>query len=295
MRIGLTCGAAITFAAAFLLTAAAQDHADKKADSEASLRQRRLELLLSRVDKFTLREAAPDGRALKRGERPILRWSNPVREFVNDGVTFLFLDGKRPQAVVTVWVRSREASLTSGEAWREFASFSAQPLVCQRDGRTLWSPKTGGLVDQPLDDVASPASRPARRLAQMREVARRFHATWYKMGSPNELRLLTQPLYRYQDADRGILDGALFAFVEGNDAEALLLVEATSGRDEQHSWRYSIARMTAYRVVVRLDEGAVFDVAPYWRAPRAPDDPYMEANDGPFAMSELEDDSQRDK
>lgn len=290
MRSCIVCGAGVLLAA-MTLNGAAQDGTDERAGSEASSRQKRLELLLSRVDEFQLREAAPNGRALRRGERPILRWSNPVRDFVNDGVTFLFLDGQRPRAVVTVWVRSPEASLTSGEAWREFASFSAQPLVCQRDGRTLWSPKSGQLVDQPLDDVEPPAPRPARRLAQMREIARRFHATWYKMGSPNELRLLTQPLYRYQDADRKILDGALFAFVEGNDAEALLLVEATSGHGMQHGWQYSLARMTAYRVVVRLDERSVFDVAPYWRAPRAPDDPYMEANDGAFALGELQDGS----
>ncbi|HZN36688.1 MAG TPA: hypothetical protein VFB80_22820 [Pirellulaceae bacterium] len=249
------------------------------------VRQKRLELLLARVDEFQLEVAGQEGGQLKRGAQPILRWSNPVRDFLNDGVIFLFLERSRPRAIVTVWARSPEATLQSGELWREFVSLSAQPLACSRGGRVLWSPKTGGLVEQPVAGAPAPAGKPAQRLVQMREIARRFQATSYKMESPFELRLLTQPLYRYEDEAAGILDGALFSFAEGNDPEVVLLLEAMAGAGgKEAAWRYSLARMTSYRVVVRLDGREVFSAVPYWKNPRGPSDPYFEASDGPFTL-----------
>jgi hypothetical protein len=180
-----------------------------------------------------------------------------------------------------------EEDLKKGELWREFVSLSARPLVMRRGSQTIWSPRGATVADQPLADAPDPQTARTRRLAQMRDLARRFQATSYKMDSPFELRLMPQPLYRYEDQAAGILDGALFAFAEGNDAEALLLLEAAASDDgKSHAWRYTLARMTAYRVVVRLDDREVFAVTPYWRGPRSPSDPYVEASDGPFALEE---------
>jgi hypothetical protein len=139
------------------------------------------------------------------------------------------------------------------------------------------------LVNQPVADISTRQTA-VRRLAQMRQTARRFQATSFKMGSPHELRLLPQPLYRYQAAERPILDGALFAFVEGNDAEALLLLEVSTGSRQEPVWHYTLARMTSYRVVVRLDDRQILDAAPYWSNPRSANDPYVEATDGPFTL-----------
>ncbi len=207
---------------------------------------------------------------------------------MNDGATFLFFDGERPRAVVSVRVRSRDKRLMSGECWRELVSLSREPLVCQRHGSTIWSPKCGTLVDETLPDAQPPAARPTQRLSQMRDLARRFRAASYKEEeSPHELRLLTQPLYRYQDVSHDIVDGALFAFVEGNDVEAILLLEARSGDDgQQGGWQYTLARMTSYRVVAHLDQREVFAVGHYWKGPRKLDDPYVEADDGPFTLSD---------
>lgn len=289
MRTRLFYPAALTavFAAAILLPASG-GRAQEAADARQEVRQKRLEWLRARADEFEIHAGDSNGVRLTRGDKPILRWSNPTREFVNDGAMFLYFDGGRPRAVVNVWVRSREKSLTSGEFWRELISLSEQPLVCQRDGRTIWSPSRGGLADQALKSAEPPAKSPARRLVQMRELARRFHASSYKDdGAPNELRLMPQPLFRYQDNAQRIVDGALFAFAEGNDAEALLLIEATtSDRGAGGGWRYALARMTSYRVVVRLDDQEVFVVEPYWKGPRKPEDPYSETRDGPFVLSE---------
>jgi hypothetical protein len=117
----------------------------------------------------------------------------------------LLFEGERPRALVSVWLRGREPSLTKGEIRRELISFSSERLICRREGKVIWSPKTGGLVDQTLANAPDPASRPFQRLAQMRELARRFRSASYKPDAPNELRLLSQPLYRYpnETADDG--------------------------------------------------------------------------------------------
>lgn len=143
-------------------------------------------------------------------------------------------------------------------------------------------------MERAIEGAEPPANSPARRLVQMRELARRFRASSYKDdGAPNELRLMPQPLFRYQDNAQGTVDGALFAFAEGNDAEALLLIEATtSARGAGGRWRYTLARMTSYRVAVRLDDQEVFVVEAYWKEPRKSEAPYSEARDGPFVLSE---------
>src|SRR5688572_24776291 len=109
------CSALIAFLAAALLLQCRGSSADDPPPSADPLRQKRLELLQSRVDELHL---ALDGEAekeLQRGKQPILRWSNPVRDFVNDGVAFLFLDGERPRAVMNARARGPEAPLVSGE------------------------------------------------------------------------------------------------------------------------------------------------------------------------------------
>jgi hypothetical protein len=251
------------------------------------LRQQRMELLESRTEKLDLRFDEKDARPLMGGKAPILRWSNPVRQFVNDGITCLWLEGNRPVAVITCWARSTEEDLRKGELLHEFVSLSAKPLIMRRGTQVIWSPRAS-VADQPLVSAPTPRTARTRRLTQMRELARRFQATSYKMESPYELRLMPQPLYRYEDQEAGILDGGLFSFAEGNDPEALLLLEAVASEEgKSHVWRYTLARMTSYRVVVRLDNREVFAVAPYWRGPRSPTDAYVEAFDGPFALEQI--------
>jgi len=84
-----------------------------------------------------------------------------------------------------------------------------------------------------------------------------------------ELRLLTQPLYRYQSTDPEVLDGALFAFVTsaGTDPEAVLVVEARKPASGGNSiWHFAIGRFTDLALSVRLKGKEVFAV------PRVPND-----------------------
>jgi hypothetical protein len=80
-----------------------------------------------------------------------------------------------------------------------------------------------------------------------------------RAGERQELRLLTQPLYRYPTAEGEVLDGALFAIVMGTDPEVFLLLEARRVSDGP-TWRYAFARMNVDAMTVSFKEQEV------WRA-----------------------------
>ena len=64
-------------------------------------------------------------------------------------------------------------------------------------------------------------------------IAREFSATTRDAQENRwELRLLSQPIYRYESTDPDVLDGALFAIVTsaGTDPEAILLIETRTPR-----------------------------------------------------------------
>ena len=103
-------------------------------------------------------------------------------------------------------------------------------------GVSVWLPKGGGLVGQKLEGPA-PADGKVQRLTQMRALAARFAVTCYDSNTnePRELRLLTQPLYRFEAEKHKISDGALFAFVITNDPEMFLLLEAATDKGPEGS------------------------------------------------------------
>ena len=107
-----------------------------------------------------------------------------------------------------------------------------------------WEPKEAGIKLVPIPGAPDPADSPAKRLIQMRRIAREFSATsTANDGTQTVLRLLSQPLYRYQSKSAKVTDGGLFGLVYGTDPELLLIIEA---REEAgHSkWHFAAARCT---------------------------------------------------
>src|SRR5947209_7567407 len=87
------------------------------------------------------------------------------------------------------------------------------------------------------------AEEPAQRLLQMRELAAGCAVTKRERDdSASELRLLPQPIYRYEAAQAGVIDGAIFVFVQGTDPDLFLLLEAreSGGKAE---WQFAACRM----------------------------------------------------
>jgi hypothetical protein len=244
-------------------------------------RKEQLRFFKEQVGELTLLKGDAAGEPFPLAPEPVLRYSNAERDIGSlDGAAFLWLSGARPIAAVSYSIRRLR-----NEAYRECTSFSGSPLVCRKGEQPVWAPKTGGLLAQKLVDAPAPAAGKVQRLTQMRELARRFAADTFnpRTDDTTQLRLLTQPLYRFADEKLEVIDGGLFAFVVSNDPELFLLLEAVGSTDKA-LWQYSLARMSSQKLVIRLDDKEVWSTTNYWQDKS--DDrrtgPYVEARTGTF-------------
>lgn len=223
----------------------------------------RIAFLKAQAERHSLFLDAEATKPLKLSPTPLLFYTN-WSGHSSDGVSFLWLAGERPAAMLSFSIRRPR-----DDVFRECGSLWATPLECRLADDTVWSPKSGGIVAQPLTDAPAPAAGKAQRLVQMRDLARRFDVTLHRNEEEiTPLRALTTPIYRFEAEAQGILDGALFAFVTTNDPEMLLLLEAT--RDNpiaQAKWRYTLTRMHSARQVVRFDGREIWSPVHYYRDP----------------------------
>jgi hypothetical protein len=147
---------------------------------------------------------------------------------------------------------------------------SLSPVVLKSEGKgsDAWKPKTG-VKRHLIEDAPAPATTEAARLRQMRTFCRDFSARSVSSeGDRTELRLLPQPVYRFQSNNPDVVDGALFAFVcsVGTDPEAFLQLEAIA-TTEGPRWNYSLARFSHMDLFVNYKDTEV------WRALRDQDNP----------------------
>lgn len=260
-----------------LLMALLGQVADKPAGDVEQARRARLEHMKQVIGSVALetRDASP--RKLERSEHPVLRYTNPLTLEHGDGATFLWLAGKRPLAAISLSFRHQE-----GVYW-ELSSLSDQPLALTRDGAVVWQPKACSRTSAAIAEAPQPGETPASRLTQMRSLARKFQVRELRRGQWQEGRLLTQPLHRWEDAKAGIVDGALFGYAETTDPELLLSIEARRDANASEAkWYYQLAKMTSSPMTVSLNEKEVWSVDGYWKNPRGPEDPYVEARIGVY-------------
>ena len=192
--------------------------------------------------------------------RVVMRWANNTRGS-EDGMTVLFLNAGCPEAVCCMypWVKRLN---------HEFDSLSRGKLIAKRDGAVVWSPEKPGVTFLAVPDADAPAENPVARFRQMKTLAAQFSSTmlgWKSDKSDREeLRLLPQPLYRYESKRSDVLDGAVFAFVQGTDPETLLLLEAFNS-DNRVEWQFAFARRTSGELEGRHKDKVV------WHADRFPE------------------------
>jgi hypothetical protein len=186
-------------------------------------------------------------------EEPLLRFDDHVTGVV-DGTFFVWMMDDRPVATASVWIRK------TGQEYHEFQSLAACPLIASNQGLPKWTPAEPGIERKPAPVNQPPAATPARRLNQMRALAREYSATVTGWGINQQvLRLLSQPVYRYGRSDGDVADGAIFAFCKGTNPEVLLLVEAVKNGKELQ-WAYAFARMSARGCEVRREDKVVWSV-----------------------------------
>jgi hypothetical protein len=214
--------------------------------------------------------------ALLLNPAPVLRWSNPTVGKVY-GEVYLWTDNGRPVVVASLyrwfqpnWGRTLEVTL-----------LDAEHLIGRMDDVRFWVPSTTGVTFKSLKGVDPPAKAEAARLIQMRRLAGEFSANLVDRrgagttGVTRQLRLLTKPVFRYPapNDNSSYSDGALFAFVEGTDPEALLLLEATKS-DSEARWQYGLARMNSDELQVTFRGEIVWTAPGLKQSVGRPREPY---------------------
>jgi hypothetical protein len=200
---------------------------------------------IKEVRSFSIRSAGPGGQEFHLVPKPVLKWSNPVVGSVHGEVYVWTLKG-RPEVVSSFleWfqpIQSQEV---------ELHSLSLGPLVADRPDHLSWTSNQPGVELKPIPDAPAPAATPAQRLRQIRELAKDFTARQLAAsGVDYEMRLLLQPIYRYERTEGDLIDGALFAIVHATDPEVFLQIEARKvGGATQ--WQYSLARFNSNLMTV---------------------------------------------
>jgi hypothetical protein len=178
------------------------------------------------------------GEKLTLVKEPVLRWGNPARTG-EDGAVFVWTLGGRPEIIGSIFTYRFKEKINRKH---EFHSLATEPLSAEFRGKEVWAPKKAGLTFAPIEGAPAPADSARLRLTQMKALARDFSASLKDAeGESYQLRLLTQPLYRYEPVERGVLDGAIFSFAVGTDPEVLLALEARKVKDAMQ-WEYALAR-----------------------------------------------------
>jgi hypothetical protein len=212
-----------------------------------------------------------DERPCQPVEAPLLASSDPARG--EGGSLWAFGTEGRPVAVLELY---KNTGLE--QRWVQVLTLTSDELVqCRLPTGLVWAPQQAQLELHVVPDAPPPSERTSLRSRQAKLLARRFdaHEFWDPNNSRFELRLLETPLYSYRDEEAGILDGAIFAFVHGTNAEVLLFIEAHAEGQGPPQWKYGLVRVGSAEMHVNLDGEEVWQLArtpgvigrasdPYW-------------------------------
>jgi hypothetical protein len=235
---------------------------DAAAQQAARAKRERLhEIYATEAAGYTIHRDASRKDKVELRPEPVYIWTNPVRGGGQDGAVYVWTC--RGRAEVLGCFFSYPAT-GPRHLSHEFHSLSLSVLDVQRPGThaQTWTPQAPGVETAPIAGAPAPGQTAPQRLAQMRTLTHDFSAsTRDDQGRRWELRLLPQPLYRYESTDPDVVDGALFAFVTsaGTDPEALLVIEARKpSRTDGPVWHYASARFTDQQLWVRHKDKEVF-------------------------------------
>lgn len=190
-------------------------------------------------------------------EKPLLRYSDVARNS-GDSTLWIWKERELPCGVMAIEFYPKYP--LGKQSLFEFASLSDTKLTVTRGDDWKWTAREPGLQRRPIAKAPEPAEKAPGRLAQAKQLFQRFAAhEQHGIVGRLELRALTNPLYRYQDEQTGVVDGAIFTFVSGTNPEIAIVIEAL--RDDSTksvTWHYSLAQMTGAEIHASLDEQEVW-------------------------------------
>jgi hypothetical protein len=247
-------------------------------------RERLLEIYTNDAAGYTIYHDASRKERVELRREPVYVWTNPVREDGQDGAVFVWTCRGRAEVLGTIF---SFPATGPRKLYHEFHSLSLLVLDVQRSGTHTWTwtPLAPGIEMAPITGAARPGRSAPQRLSQMRALTRDFSASTKDSKERRwELRLLPQPLYRYESTDPDVLDGAVFAFVTsaGTDPEALLVIEARkAAATDGPIWYYAVARFTDLNLWVRRKGKEVYSapIVPYGLTQQDPKNRYRVFDD----------------
>lgn len=224
-------------------------------DDERERAAATLEIGRAEAVRYVARAADGDQKPFTLNPDSVLKWHNTVDKNVHGNV-FVWTKAGRPELVASIFQFYSQPVEFSAE----FQSLSLGPLEIQKDGKTVWTPKEPGMTLTPFDDAGTPADSKPQRLLQMRRLAEQFSAELTTFTNKTyRMRLMPQPLYRYESTDPQVLDGALFAFTYTTDPDVLLLIEARQ-TDDAFRWMFGLGRMHVAALKVSHRDREVWNV-----------------------------------
>lgn len=229
--------------------------------SEKEKAETRMRFMVQAMEKYEVTFSDDPSRPSRLHPKPLLRWSNPLTT-IKDGALAIYTRGGRPDLVCEFHVHNES------RFGHEFSPIRFEGMTLKRGEQTVYTADKGWFKFQDVADAPRPSEKTVQRTSQMRQIAERFTVV-DKFGQNEDnlqhyvLRLLPQPVYRYEEVDEKA-DGGMFVFAQGTNPEAVLLVEAV-GEGKEARWRFGFAPTTMYELTahVKGEEGPVV-----WTKPR---------------------------
>lgn len=194
-------------------------------------------------------------------ETPRLRWTNPSAGTVH-GLDYLVLDQGIPVAYCSVY--QWFSPLTNATV--DLTSLSAQPIQLKMGSKLAWDSHEPGVSFTPVGQPLLATLPAGQRLAAMRRLTQQFSVILNRDSRASSdnvvrtLRLLERPIYRYEKPAAPIVDGGLFAFVEGTDPEVLLCLQFRATDKGELQLEYAFARTNNSELVAKLGKQTVWTV-----------------------------------
>jgi hypothetical protein len=242
----------------------------EKEKEEEARREEQLKNMKRSAAQHALTSPDDPKRTFKFHESALLRFSNPVSG-TKDGGIYVWTDAGRPQAILKLYTFDNKFFT------HEWLSLSENTLIAERDGKAIWTPAEPGLKFRELPEAPKPAGAAADRLRQMKALATGFSATYtarHLDGKPFELRLLAQPLFRYETDEKERADGSVFGFVQSTAPVVLLILESRPTKDGQR-WHYACASLVSGPVTAKYGDKEVFSLEKNY-ARNDPKNPYLQ-------------------
>lgn len=203
----------------------------------------------------------------------LLQYTNAERERGQHGAVFVWTCQGRPEAIGTIWSIRHRTDPTKRRTAHELHSLSLSPLrsvhpevtrLGNQGKMPQWRPVKAGIAFTQFARAPDPSPSATVRRAQMRTLARGFDAVLVDRQERDvALRLLPKPLFRYASEQADVVDGALFAMVNGTDPELFVMIETRNVNGRPH-WHFAACRCTGRPLRLKLSGQTV------WQCERAP-------------------------